>query len=459
MLHSFFDQIDGDDFSYDFSSGDLGQDGEGLGPWEALPPTYIGSTTSLSQPELLSSGHSRREFENLLDFDFDSPSTFTAGFGPRSSTTPEILAAASALTQNTLVQSQKCSQPNNFHGPTATNHALSLPKLSSQPTSSAQEILGYAGHVFHNRDSRQGYETVPPGSYMNKSSALMAMNLPVTVSRPRYDGITQPPQILANNQDGAREPRSSLSNRNGNLVYGSDNNFGAFGFVPPPGQKTEKQIQEALLGTLQGLEPQNSATNTQPSSPVSQKQKRHIDTTSGGVQTPPTTSSGTRAHDDKAQVRLSEVTRPTKRQKSQAKSSSIGGDQDEVETEPGESNNLRSICRRRPSAPRRKNKSRLDSTSLPQTKSQPSHVDSYKPSRKNLSEAQKRENHIQSEKKRRDLIRLGYSQLSELVPSARGAGFTNRDVLDHSVEWLVSLMTGNERLELQLASLRGNDLT
>ena len=458
MLHSFFDQIDGDDFSYDFSSGDLGQDGEGLGPWEALPPTYIGSTTSLSQPELPSSGHSRREFENLLDFDFDSPSTFTAGFDPRSSTTPEILAAASALTQNNSFPSQKCSQPSNLHSPTTTNHALSLPKLPSQPASSAQETSGYGVNVFQNRNSCQAFETVPPGSYMNKSSAV-AMNLPMTVSQARYDGITQPIQISASSQGSARESRSSLSDRNGNLVYGSDNNFGAFGFVPPPGQKTEKQIQEALLGTLQGLEPQNSATNTQPSSPVSQKPKRHMDTTSGGMQTLPTTSSGTRNHDDKAQVRLPEVTRPTKRQKSQAKSSSLRGEQAEVETEPGESNNLRSVWRRRPSASRCKTKSRLDSTSLPQTKRQPSHLDSHKPGRKNLSEAQKRENHIQSEKKRRDLIRLGYSQLSELVPTARGAGFTNRDVLDHSVEWLISLMTGNERLELQLAALRGNHLT
>ena len=459
MLHSFFDQIDGDEFSYDFSSGDLGQNGEGLGPWDALPPTYIGSTTSLSQPELPASGHSKREFQNLLDFDFDSPPTFIAGFDARSSTAPEILAAASALTQNTSVSLQRCSQPNNPHGPTTTNHSLSLPKLPSRSTSSAQEVLGYDGHVFHNRDSRQGFETVPPGSYIHKSSAVMPMNLPVNVSLARYDGIIQPSQTSANSQGGARELRSSVSDRNGNLVYGSDNNFGAFGFVPPPGQKTEKQIQEGFLGTLQVLEPQHSATNTQPSSPVLQKQKRHIDTTNGGVQTPRTTSSSDRAHDNKSQVRLSEVTRPTKRQKGQAKPSNIGDDQDEVENGPGEPNNLRSICRRRPSTPRRKNKSRLESTSLPQTKRQPSHLDSHKPSRKNLSEAQKRENHIQSEKKRRDLIRLGYSQLSELVPSARGAGFTNRDVLDHSVEWLISLMTGNERLELQLASLRGKELT
>ena len=217
LLHSFFDQMDGDDFSYDFGSGDLGREGEGLGPWESLPPTYIGSTTSLSQPGLLSSGHSRREFESLLDFDFDSPSTFTGSFDPPSSTAPEILAAASALTQTNSFSLQKSLRPNDFHGPTTKDDAPKSSNLDSQTFSPAREMLRCDGHALYNENSCQNLEIMPPGSYMSKSSAVVAVSLPVIMSQARYDGVTQSAEVSISTPDGRLEPQSILPNRNGNL--------------------------------------------------------------------------------------------------------------------------------------------------------------------------------------------------------------------------------------------------
>ncbi|KAF1826257.1 uncharacterized protein K489DRAFT_303288, partial [Dissoconium aciculare CBS 342.82] len=40
--------------------------------------------------------------------------------------------------------------------------------------------------------------------------------------------------------------------------------------------------------------------------------------------------------------------------------------------------------------------------------------------RQNLSDKQKRENHIMSEKKRRQLIKTGYADLNKLVPALAG---------------------------------------
>lgn len=78
-----------------------------------------------------------------------------------------------------------------------------------------------------------------------------------------------------------------------------------------------------------------------------------------------------------------------------------------------------------------------------------------KPSRENLTEDQKRENHIKSEQKRRSLIRDGFEDLGELVPGLRGGGFSKSAVLIMSAEWLEDLMQGNEVLRSRLEAMHG----
>ena len=69
--------------------------------------------------------------------------------------------------------------------------------------------------------------------------------------------------------------------------------------------------------------------------------------------------------------------------------------------------------------------------------------------RENLSEAQKRLNHITSEQKRRNLIQEGFNEIHVLVPTLRG----NREradsksaVLLKTVDWIRQLREGNDRL-------------
>ncbi|KAF2723974.1 hypothetical protein K431DRAFT_194513, partial [Polychaeton citri CBS 116435] len=51
--------------------------------------------------------------------------------------------------------------------------------------------------------------------------------------------------------------------------------------------------------------------------------------------------------------------------------------------------------------------------------------------RQNLTEDQKRANHIQSEQKRRNIIKQGYDDLNGLVPSLAGgkSGFSKSEIL------------------------------
>lgn len=78
-----------------------------------------------------------------------------------------------------------------------------------------------------------------------------------------------------------------------------------------------------------------------------------------------------------------------------------------------------------------------------------------KATRENLTEDQKRENHIKSEQKRRTLIREGFEDLGELVPGLHGGGFSKSAVLIMSADWLEDLIQGNDILRQRLAQLQG----
>lgn len=77
--------------------------------------------------------------------------------------------------------------------------------------------------------------------------------------------------------------------------------------------------------------------------------------------------------------------------------------------------------------------------------------------RENLTEDQKRENHIKSEQKRRTLIKEGFEDLNELVPDLRGGGFSKSAVLTMAADWLEDLVKCNAKLKEQLAQLEGRN--
>ncbi|KAF1925469.1 uncharacterized protein M421DRAFT_7942 [Didymella exigua CBS 183.55] len=66
--------------------------------------------------------------------------------------------------------------------------------------------------------------------------------------------------------------------------------------------------------------------------------------------------------------------------------------------------------------------------------------------RENLSEAQKRSNHILSEQKRRNLIKRGFDDLHDLVPDIRNGGLSKSSVLTEAANFLERLIADNQEL-------------
>jgi hypothetical protein len=73
--------------------------------------------------------------------------------------------------------------------------------------------------------------------------------------------------------------------------------------------------------------------------------------------------------------------------------------------------------------------------------------------RENLTEDQKRENHIRSEQKRRTLVKEGFDDLLELVPDLRYGGHSKSAALVMAADWLEDLINGNELLRASLQEL------
>ncbi|KAK3343997.1 hypothetical protein B0T25DRAFT_314046 [Lasiosphaeria hispida] len=82
---------------------------------------------------------------------------------------------------------------------------------------------------------------------------------------------------------------------------------------------------------------------------------------------------------------------------------------------------------------------------------------SARPTRENLTEEQKRENHIKSEQKRRTMIKDGFDNLSELIPGLTSGGQSKSQMLSTVGDYIVELKRGNEELETLLRGCRGHD--
>jgi len=77
--------------------------------------------------------------------------------------------------------------------------------------------------------------------------------------------------------------------------------------------------------------------------------------------------------------------------------------------------------------------------------------------RQNLTDNQKKQNHIQSEKKRRDHISAGFQALPDVVPGINGKGLSKALQLQEAAKFIKNLVDGNERLRKQLEELEAHD--
>ena len=199
--------------------------------------------------------------------------------------------------------------------------------------------------------------------------------------------------------------------------------------MPPPNALTEDDIDESFKDTLGCLLPGSNAS-TRPSSPIVPKQRpfeRRLD-------------SIVEANQDET-----ESAKLKKRKKSKAKD-------DEYDDEEENGTASKTSRKRRP-----KSLGGAADSDTPQKRRKSSPSAAPKMTRENLTEDQKRENHIKSEQKRRTLIKEGFEDLNELVPDLRGGGFSKSAVLIMAADWLEELVNGNTKLKEQLAQLEAQN--
>ncbi|KAL7937506.1 hypothetical protein V8C35DRAFT_182114 [Trichoderma chlorosporum] len=222
--------------------------------------------------------------------------------------------------------------------------------------------------------------------------------------------------------------------------WGSDSNFNLTqGYTPEANKETVETQHQEQLKCLECLEPNQSAATTRPSSPTNSQS-----TFSVGLRRDESESVGRPNDDD-------DDAPPRKRRKSKIKKES---------TEEGEDPSANGT---KPAATKRRKAKgdRNGSISSPPTevsiagKRRKSALNGVKPPRENLSEEQKRENHIRSEQKRRTLIKEGFDDLCELVPGLSGGGFSKSTMLTMTADWLEELLRENRELSAQLAALEG----
>ncbi|KAI5918763.1 hypothetical protein F4810DRAFT_554792 [Camillea tinctor] len=212
------------------------------------------------------------------------------------------------------------------------------------------------------------------------------------------------------------------------LQWGSDATFaGAGGFVPPEHESTENLVRRRM-SVMKAIGINRSATTTRAPTPSGNEEdfsNRRDSNVNGYI---------------KEEVDLEAPAK--KRRKSKAK--------EEVEIGGGDLPTIQ------PKAAARKRKSKPDLNGAPEASSSVQETPGKrrksglnagpKLPRENLTDAQKRENHIKSEQKRRGAIKEGFEGLCEIVPNLKGGGYSKSTMLVIAGEWLEALIKGNEEI-------------
>ncbi|PHH93178.1 hypothetical protein CDD83_10727 [Cordyceps sp. RAO-2017] len=231
-------------------------------------------------------------------------------------------------------------------------------------------------------------------------------------------------------------PKGRTSQRKvpvGDFQWGSDSNFGlSQGYTPEANKNSVEAIHQSQLKCLECLGVNNkSAADTRSSSPPNGR---------GAVE----------SRDNSIYVKKEDDTNapPRKRRKSENVREAVDDDDENDD----EASSSKSGKKRKPKNTERSATSPPADT-VANGRRRKSTTNATKPPRENLTEEQKRENHIRSEQKRRTLIKEGFDDLGELVPGLKGGGFSKSTTLAMAAEWLEDLVRGNKALSAQLAAL------
>lgn len=398
LLDTFFNGVGSETLNYDFFSTSADQT-PNRHSWTDIPPAFMGTSSS---------------------------------FGPQA---PRISQSAPPPPPPV--------QQSNSHTMSADPYALSPTSL--EPT---QDVLAAAALLHHGSNGlrgmgvtgtyKQDYDPVLSG--MTSSGVSPYDTMASSPVRPLVVYPTQPTSsasyIFGNNAGPSLHPAPPRT-----LRFGSDTSFNAVpGMMVATSQlemeAAERSQMSAMDAFFQAIDASSTAENTRPSSPITQQSQPYLGTTS---------NEQTVDADD----------RPRKRRKSKVEVAFKDEDEDYEDTEPSVQKTnghgkRRSIARAKDSptqssAPGHK---RRKSSTIGQSSAM------LKAGRENLTEDQKRENHIKSEQKRRQQIKEGFEDLHELVPALRAGGFSKSAVLTMAADWLEELLQGNAELRQKIANIK-----
>lgn len=221
-----------------------------------------------------------------------------------------------------------------------------------------------------------------------------------------------PPQFCGSTTLPQSTDYRELANRY--LQFGTDTNFVGGVFVPPQNQKSVDEVTTSMLREIQCLRRQPSGASTVASSPLLSRNRLHdhplFPNPQESIPREKSPNDAQRRNYDTSLIN----TRVTKRQREK----------------------LTDGSGHPPRAKRRKPCSDV----APGEK------------KRNLTEAEKRSNHIESEQKRRDQISESFNAMVRLVPELRNSRHSKSEKLRLACTWLESMVADNEEIGAILAS-------
>ncbi|KFH47151.1 hypothetical protein ACRE_019530 [Hapsidospora chrysogenum ATCC 11550] len=417
--------------------------GEGLNfsdawNWRDLPPQLMGTATSFGPQagDPLASSPAPSMLSDAASFPGMPPGSHMMGPPPPPPPPPPVASSSSPHVSPYFPQ----------HRPQQSQSQQ--PPQSSHPHSN--DVLNAAATLLRNNPSPRG----GPTGASEPGLPRQAMGPPVGHLRHqpledfRDDAIRASAQSPSNPgaaPDWMYSPQSRRTARDTvptTFQWGSDSNFStAQGYTPGAQKDTVEAMQREQLRLLDSLEVSKSANNTRPSSPVN-------------AQGPPPPAD----NDTRQQAALPKAPEDTEAPPRKRRKSRISLDRSQEQGDGGEQQASPAKLGRPI-----KYKVGLAGEASPPAKGvsgggkkKRGASSAAKPPRENLSEEQKRENHIKSEQKRRTLIKEGFNDISDLVPALRGGGFSKSTMLTIASEWLDELLQGNEALAKQLNDSAGS---
>ncbi|ORY11655.1 hypothetical protein BCR34DRAFT_601257 [Clohesyomyces aquaticus] len=226
-----------------------------------------------------------------------------------------------------------------------------------------------------------------------------------------------------------RQPRPLLKR---SYTYGTDNAFNPNGFVVSSPDETEDAVTRRLLEDLRHAQPVIKAVMP---SPELDKPLTPLTKGKPPLGLIPLSYEEDGQSDEDTSVNDEEDDRPAKKRRKSRNS---------VKVEKATS------CARK-SISGRSGKDRKASLDEPLGKKKRPSSAGQKALRENLTEEQKRSNHILSEQKRRNLIKRGFDDLHELVPEIRNGGLSKSAVLMEAANFLEKLIEDNKAFSAELA--------